>query len=349
MQMLGGRCSCTRSVRSTQPAAAQHSPRVRQPFDLSTSKCKRDALCNWGALPRPSLREMCGAVHDQTCRSARNRQNNNLRRYRGMRGTRGAANTRDLAAAAAPARVSAPGIALCSLGCISFHFETVPPPTSRVPSTHAAEANLPAVSVCTVGPARPHRRVPPPPASQRHQLAELYTDDLSSSQYLSLEESLWTHSAEFSDIALKLSKELKANIKKVQKEIVQAELKERINKLRQQVAAPPIDTEATEPPIEDTSDTRETAVKLTSKRSKLQQLESVLKALEQNDNTALENPACQEIIKLKSETIVNKVKHNVETENREFIAQQHNQRDAQLKTSHVRRWRRRRRRRRIWL
>ena len=84
MQMLGGRCSCTRSVRSTQPAAAQHSPRVRQPFDLSTSKCKRDALCNWGALPRPSLREMCGAVHDQTCRSARNRQNNNPRRYRGM-------------------------------------------------------------------------------------------------------------------------------------------------------------------------------------------------------------------------------------------------------------------------
>jgi hypothetical protein len=152
---------------------------------------------------------------------------------------------------------------------------------------------------------------------------------------LSLEESLWTHSAEFSDIALKLSKELKANIKKVQKEIVQAELKERINKLRQQVAAPPIDTEATEPPIEDTSDTRETAVKLTSKRSKLQQLESDLKALEQNDNTALENPACQEIIKLKSETIVNKVKHNVETENREFIAQQHNQRDAQLKTSHA--------------
>ena len=46
MQMLGGRCSCTRSVRSTQPAAAQHSPRVRQPFDLSTSKCKRDVLCN---------------------------------------------------------------------------------------------------------------------------------------------------------------------------------------------------------------------------------------------------------------------------------------------------------------
>jgi hypothetical protein len=43
MQMLGGRCSCTRSVRSTQPAAAQHSPRVRQPFDLSTTKCKRDA------------------------------------------------------------------------------------------------------------------------------------------------------------------------------------------------------------------------------------------------------------------------------------------------------------------
>ena len=110
MQMLGGRCSCTRSVRSTQPAAAQHSPRVRQPFDLSTSKCKRDALCNWGALPRPSLREMCGAVHDQTCRSARNRQNNNPRRYRGMRGTRGAARTRDLAAVSIPARVSSPVI-----------------------------------------------------------------------------------------------------------------------------------------------------------------------------------------------------------------------------------------------
>ena len=28
--------------------------------------------------------EMCGVVHDQTCRSARNRQNNNPRRYRGM-------------------------------------------------------------------------------------------------------------------------------------------------------------------------------------------------------------------------------------------------------------------------
>ena len=151
MQMLGGRCSCTRSVRSTQPAAAQHSPRVRQPFDLSTSKCKRDALCNWGALPRPSLREMCGAVHDQTCRSARNRQNNNPRRYRGMRGTRGAARTRDLAAAAAPARVSAPGIALCSLGCISFHFDSAPPPTSRVASTHAAEANLNASRFCLQG------------------------------------------------------------------------------------------------------------------------------------------------------------------------------------------------------
>ncbi len=35
MQMLGGRCSCTRSVRSTQPAAAQHSPRVRQHNDVS--------------------------------------------------------------------------------------------------------------------------------------------------------------------------------------------------------------------------------------------------------------------------------------------------------------------------
>ena len=46
MQTPGGRCSCTCSVRSTQPATAQHSPRVRQPFDLSTSKCKRDALCN---------------------------------------------------------------------------------------------------------------------------------------------------------------------------------------------------------------------------------------------------------------------------------------------------------------
>ena len=151
MQMLGGRCSCTRSVRSTQPAAAQHSPRVRQPFDLSTSKCKRDALCNLGALPRPSWREMCGAVHDQTCRSARNRQNNNPRRYRGMRGTRGAARTRDLAAAAAPARVSAPGIALCSLGCISFHFDSAPPPTSRFASTHAAEANLNAIRFCLHG------------------------------------------------------------------------------------------------------------------------------------------------------------------------------------------------------
>jgi hypothetical protein len=162
MQMLGGRCSCTRSVRSTQPAAAQHSPRVRQPFDLSTTKCKRDASVRvlhhtsppgrpWGALPRPSWREMCGAVHDQTCRSARNRQNNNPRRCRSMRGTRGAARTRDLAAAAAPARVSAPGIALCSLGCISFHFETVPPPTSRVPSTHAAEANLNVSRFCLHG------------------------------------------------------------------------------------------------------------------------------------------------------------------------------------------------------
>ncbi len=113
MQMLGGSCSCTRSVRSTHPAAAQHSPRVRQLFDLSTSKCKRDTLCNWGALPRTSWREMCGAVHDQTCQSDCNCQNNNPRRCRGMRGTRGVARTRDLAAVAAPARVSAPVITLC--------------------------------------------------------------------------------------------------------------------------------------------------------------------------------------------------------------------------------------------
>ena len=39
MQTPGGRCSCTRSVRSTQPAAAQHSPRVRQPFQ-STHRSK---------------------------------------------------------------------------------------------------------------------------------------------------------------------------------------------------------------------------------------------------------------------------------------------------------------------
>jgi hypothetical protein len=99
---------------------------------------------------------MCGAVHDQTCRSDRNRQNNNPCRCRGMRGTRVAARTRDLAAAAAPARVSAPGIALCSLGCISFHFDSAPPPTSRVPSTHAAEANL---NASCFGPVR---RVPIP-------------------------------------------------------------------------------------------------------------------------------------------------------------------------------------------
>ena len=105
----------------------------------------------WGALPRPSWREMCGEVHDQTCRSARNRQNHNPRRCRGMRGTQGAARTRDLAAAAAPARVSAPGIALCSLGCISFHFDSAPPPTSRVASTHAAEANLNASRFCLHG------------------------------------------------------------------------------------------------------------------------------------------------------------------------------------------------------
>jgi len=112
MQMLGGRCSFTRSVRSTQPASDQHSPRVLQPFDLSPSKCKRDTLCNWDSLPRPSWREMCGAVHDQTCRSASNSQNNNPSRYRVMLGTRGVARTRDLSATAAPARVSSPGIVL---------------------------------------------------------------------------------------------------------------------------------------------------------------------------------------------------------------------------------------------
>jgi hypothetical protein len=62
MQMLGGRCSCTRSVRSTQPAADQHSPRVRQLFDLSTSKCKRDTLCNWGALPPQRQTPACPAA-----------------------------------------------------------------------------------------------------------------------------------------------------------------------------------------------------------------------------------------------------------------------------------------------
>jgi len=115
MQTFGGRCRCTRSVRSKQSATNQHLPRVLQPFDRSTSKPKRDALCNWGDLP---WREMCGAIHDRTCRSVRNSQNNNPRRCRGMRGTRGVARTRDLAAAPAPARVSAPGIALCSLGCL---------------------------------------------------------------------------------------------------------------------------------------------------------------------------------------------------------------------------------------
>jgi len=109
-------------------------------------------LCNWVALPqRPSWREMCGAVHDQTCRSDRNHHDNNPHRYRGMQVTRGAARTRDLAAAAAPASVSAPGITLCSLGCISFHFDSAPPPTSRFASTHAAEANLNASRFCLHG------------------------------------------------------------------------------------------------------------------------------------------------------------------------------------------------------
>jgi len=44
-----------------------------------------------------------------------------------------------------------PGHRLCSLGCISFHFDSAPPPTSRFASTHAAEANLNASRFCLHG------------------------------------------------------------------------------------------------------------------------------------------------------------------------------------------------------
>jgi hypothetical protein len=184
----------------------------------------------------------------------------------------------------------------------------------------------------------------------RHELENFYTDDRDRSNFFSLEESLWTHSTEFLDIALKLSNEFKQEIKKVEIKIVQEELQQRIQKLMQNVTSPPIDTEQpndTEPPIdtEPPSDTKrpfdteplieDTAVNLASKRRELQKLESVLKELKEKGNAALKNPTCQKIIKLKSEKIVTQVRHNVETENREFIKQQHTERDAQLKTSHA--------------
>jgi hypothetical protein len=61
MQTTGGSCRCTRSVRSTQPDSDQHSPRVRRPFDRSTSKRKRGVLlkrapCAWCPAPRPRPR-----------------------------------------------------------------------------------------------------------------------------------------------------------------------------------------------------------------------------------------------------------------------------------------------------
>jgi hypothetical protein len=150
MQMLGGRCSCTRSVHSTQPAAAQHSPRVLQLFDLSMSKCKRDTLSNWVALLRPSWREMCGAVHDQTCRSVRNSQNNNPRKCRGMRGTRGAARTRDLEAAAAPARMSALGHLplLTRMHLCPLRLSSAAHITSRIYPRSQDELERQPVSVC---------------------------------------------------------------------------------------------------------------------------------------------------------------------------------------------------------
>jgi hypothetical protein len=85
-----------------------------------------------------------------------------------------------------------------------------------------------------------------------------------------------------------------------------------------------------QPPIKDT------AVNSASKRRELlQKLESVLKELNEKGNAALQNPTCQKILKLKSTKIVTLVRHKVEIENREFIKQQHNERDAQLTTSHA--------------
>jgi hypothetical protein len=134
----------------------------------------------------------------------------------------------------------------------------------------------------------------------RHQLEQCYTAEFSTSNFSVLEDSLWTESAEFLDVALKLTQQYAQELKLIELAVVIEQLQKQINN----------------------ADAAQDKIRL---QALLQELESGSDTV---TVTAMQNSICQEIIKLESTPIVKNLKASMETKYSNFFSRSTNQRDA---------------------
>jgi hypothetical protein len=155
-----------------------------------------------------------------------------------------------------------------------------------------------------------------------------WSGHVSTTNYLTAEEILWTQSAEFIMVARNLTAEIAKQEVRVQEKIVISELKKQIADLKEQS-----DTE------EESEDRRkDISVKSGHNKEKVLErksnLKSILNELEQDHSKTdtlkrvLENPICKEIIDTNQGKVINMIRHAMTSQSQSFIASQHNERDA---------------------
>ena len=135
----------------------------------------------------------------------------------------------------------------------------------------------------------------------RHQLEQCYAGEFSTSNFETLENDLWTESAEFLDVALKLTNQYAQELKQIELNFVIDDLKTEINNME---------------------DEEEDKIKL----------QTLLKKLESGSvpvtDTAMQNPICQKIIQSKSEPIVKQLKAKLTNTYSAYFNRSTDQRDA---------------------
>ena len=178
-------------------------------------------------------------------------------------------------------------------------------------------------------------------SSTRHILEQCYTAEFSTSNFSVLEDSLWTGSAEFLDVALKLTKQYAQELKSIEKEIVISKLQEEIDAAerkdvqrktvqRKDVQRKKVQEQAEQAASGESADESEESeeeerpVSIEYKN----ELKALLQEIKSGSDVAMQNSICQKIIEVEQEPIVKQLKANMETKYSNYFSKSTNQRDA---------------------
>ena len=178
-------------------------------------------------------------------------------------------------------------------------------------------------------------------SSTRHILEQCYTAEFSTSNFSVLEDSLWTGSAEFLDVALKLTKQYAQELKSIEKEIVISKLQEEIDAAerkdvqrktvpRKDVQRKKVQEQAEQAASGESADESEESeeeerpVSIEYKN----ELKALLQEIKSGSDVAMQNSICQKIIEVQQEPIVKKLKSTMEQKYSKYFSKSTDQRDA---------------------